>query len=77
MRELSRVAFTTGAVIVAISHVTKNAVGKEIDRHLGSSDIVNAARSVLSATRENDDSDVITVKHLKSTLAKRGQTFLL
>jgi RecA-family ATPase len=75
MRELSRVAFTTGAVIVVISHMTKNAVGKEIDRHLGSSDIVNAARSVLSVTRENDGSDIITVKHLKSTLAKRGKPF--
>lgn len=75
MRELSRVAFTTGSAIVVVCHLTKNAFGKEIDRHLGSSDIINAARSVLSATRENDDSDVVTVKHLKSTLAKRAEPF--
>jgi RecA-family ATPase len=73
MRELSRVAFTTGAALVVICNMTKNAGGKEIDRHLGSSDIVNAARSVLSVTRENDDEDIITVKHLKSTLAKRAK----
>ena len=75
MRELSRVAFTTGAAIVVVCHMTKNANGKEIDRHLGSSDIVNAARSVLSVTRENDDEDIVTVKHLKSTLARRAKPF--
>jgi len=75
MRALSRVAFATGSVIVVVCHLTKNATGKEIDRHLGSSDIMNAARSVLSATRENEDSDVVVVKHLKSTLAKRAKPF--
>ena len=75
MRDLSRVAFTTGAAVIVVCHLTKNAFGKEIDRHLGSSDIINAARSVLSATRESDDSDFVTVKHLKSTLAKRAQPF--
>jgi len=58
-----------------VYHLVKNASGKEIDRHLGSSDIINAARSVLSATRDNDGSDVVTVKHLKSTLAKRARPF--
>ena len=72
LRELSRVAATTGAAIVAVCHLTKSTYGKEIDRHLGSSDIINAARSVLSATRVNEDSDVVIVKHLKSTLAKRA-----
>jgi hypothetical protein len=75
MRGLSRAAFTTGSAIVVVCHLTKNAFGKEIDRHLGSSDIMNAARSVLSATRENDDGDVVIVKHLKSTLAKRAKPF--
>ena len=75
MRSLSRAAFVTNSVIVVVCHLVKNASGKEIDRHLGSSDIVNAARSVLSATRENDDSDFVTVKHLKSTLAKRAKPF--
>jgi len=75
MRELSRVAFTTDSVLVVVCHLTKNASGKEIDRHLGSSDIVNAARSVLSVTRENEDSDIVTVKHLKSTLARRAAPF--
>ena len=75
MRELSRVAFTTNTAIVVVCHLTKNSVGKEIDRHLGSSDIINAARSVISATRENDEDDIVTVKHLKSTLAKRAKPF--
>ena len=75
MRGLSRVAFATNSAIVVVCHLTKNAFGKEIDRHLGSSDIINAARSVISATRENDDSDVVIVKHLKSTLAKRAKPF--
>ena len=75
MRALSRAAFNTGAAIVVVCHLVKNASGKEIDRHLGSSDIINAARSVLSATRDSDDSDVVTVKHLKSTLAKRARPF--
>ena len=75
MRALSRAAFTTGATIVVVCHLTKNASGKEIDRHLGSSDIVNATRSVISATQDKDDSDVVVVKHLKSTLAKRARPF--
>ena len=75
MRALSRAVFNTEAVIIVVCHLVKNASGKEIDRHLGSSDIINAARSVLSATRDNDDSDVVTVKHLKSTLAKRARPF--
>ena len=75
MRALSRAAFTTGAVIVVVCHLVKNASGKEIDRHLGSSDIINAARSVLSVTRNSDDCDIVTVKHLKSTLAKRARPF--
>jgi len=75
MRDLSRVAFNTGVAIVVISHVTKNPSGSEINRHLGSSDIINAARSVLSVTREDDERDVMTVKHLKSTLAKRASPF--
>lgn len=75
MRDLSRVAFNTGVAIAIVSHVTKNPTGSEINRHLGSSDIINAARSVLSVTREDADIDVMTVKHLKSTLAKRAQTF--
>ncbi|MCL2509224.1 MAG: AAA family ATPase [Oscillospiraceae bacterium] len=75
MRALSRIAFSTGSAIVVVCHLTKNAAGKEIDRHLGSSDIMNAARSVLSATRENEDCDVVIVKHLKSTLAKRAKPF--
>jgi len=75
MRGLSRVAFATGSAIVVVCHLTKTAYGKEIDRHLGSSDIMNAARSVLSVTRENEDSDVVIVKHLKSTLARRAKPF--
>jgi len=75
MRALSRAAFNTGAAIVVVCHLVKNASGKEIDRHLGSSDIINAARSVLSATRDSGDSDIVTVKHLKSTLAKRARPF--
>jgi len=75
IRALSRAACNTGAVIVVVCHLTKNATGKEIDRHLGSSDIVNAARSVLSATRDSDDSDVVIVKQLKCTLAKRARPF--
>jgi RecA-family ATPase len=75
MRELSRTAFSTDSAIIIICHLTKNASGKEIDRHLGSSDIINAARSVLSVTQDNANSDVVTVKHLKSTLAKRARPF--
>ena len=75
MRELSAVAARTNTVIVVVSHVAKNSYNKEIDRHLGSSDIVNAARSVLSITRVNEDEDIIMVKHLKSTLAKRAAPF--
>jgi RecA-family ATPase len=75
MRGLSRVAFTTNSAIVIVCHMSKSSSGKEIDRHLGSSDIINAARSVISATRENDNSEIITVKHLKSTLAKRANPF--
>ena len=75
MRKLSQVACATNSVFVIVCHLTKNANGKEIDRHLGSSDIVNAARSVISVTRENDDSDVVTVKQLKCTLERRARPF--
>ena len=75
MRELSRVAAATDSVIVVICHLSKNSSAKEIDRHLGSSDIINAARSVLSVTREDEEIDIMTVKHLKSTLTKRAAPF--
>jgi len=75
MRTLSRVASATDSVIVVVCHLTKNATGKEIDRHLGSSDIINAARSVISVTRDRDDSDIVIVKHLKCTLEKRARPF--
>jgi len=75
MRELSRVAAQTDSTIVCIVHLTKNASGKEIDRHLGSSDISNAARSVLYVSRDNEDSDISKVKQLKCSLSKRGEPF--
>jgi hypothetical protein len=75
LRGLSRVAFTTNSAIVIVTHMAKNPTGKEIDRHLGSSDIINAARSVLSVTRQNEDCETVTVKHLKSTLTKRANPF--
>jgi hypothetical protein len=75
IRDLSKVAHDTGTAIVIVCHLTKNVLGKEINWHLGSSDIMNAARSVLSATRLNDDEDVVVVKHLKSTLSKKAKPF--
>ena len=75
MRELSGVATDTNSILCLVNHVSKNSSNKEIDRGLGSSDIVNASRSVLSVSRVEEDGDIMVVRHLKASLTERGQPF--
>lgn len=52
---LSNVAKQTGAAIVLVGHLNKNEHSKDIHRGLGSVDLSNAARSIVTVYTEKDD----------------------
>lgn len=52
---LSNVAKETGAAIVLVGHLNKNESSKDIHRGLGSVDIANAARSIITVFADKDD----------------------
>lgn len=83
---LSNVAKETGAAIVLVGHLNKNEHSKDIHRGLGSVDLSNAARSIVTvftekgdnfnrymrATKSNfDEGDTKTVIHIKMDAEKK------
>ena len=55
--------------------MTKKENQRDLYRGLGSIDLVAAARSVLQVYRVDDDSTARYVKHIKSSLAPKGEDF--
>jgi hypothetical protein len=71
MKHLTAVADRTGCAIVIIGHLNRSGK-KAIYRGLGSSDIFNAARSVLTVGKIGGEKDISVMAHTKCNLAPLG-----
>ena len=72
MTRLGEIAEKHNCALLMVAHLNKNEGSKALYRTLGSVDIVAHARSVLQITCE-EDSDIRTITHVKSSLAKKGE----
>lgn len=70
---LAALAEKWNAAVVAIRHLTKGGSQKAIYRGLGSVDFTAAARSVLMAGADQEDSSNKGIVHIKSNLAPTGE----
>ena len=58
--------------VVIVRHITKGAAGRAIYRGIGSIDFTAAARSVLLAGADPEESQTCALVHIKSNLAAKG-----
>jgi len=72
MQRLSIWASTYNCAILLIGHMTKKENSKDLYRGLGSIDLVASARSVLQVYRVEGSDTARYVKHIKSSLAPKG-----
>lgn len=73
---LQAVAEEQGCAIVLLAHMAKAKEGKSnVLRALGSVDIPGAARSVLQIGRNPSDNEQCVVAHVKSSNARKGDSF--
>lgn len=73
---LAEVAKENNCAIVLLAHMAKAKEGKSsVLRALGSVDIPGAARSVLHIGRDPADNEKCVVAHVKSSNAKKGESF--
>ena len=75
LKKLSMWAAAYDCAIVLIGHLNKKQGSKDIYRGLGSIDLVAAARSVLQIDVDQDYPEYRIVRHIKSSLAPKGQSF--
>ena len=75
LRKLSLWAAAYDCAIVLIGHLNKKIGSKDLYRSLGSIDLVAAARSVLQIDVDQDYPEYRVVRHIKSSLAPKGQSF--
>lgn len=75
LRQLGIWASAYDCAIILIGHLNKKQGTKDIYRGLGSIDLVAAARSVLQVDR-SEDSEIRTLRHIKSSLAPKGRDLL-
>lgn len=73
---LAQVAHENECAIVLLAHMAKAKEGKSnVLRALGSVDIPGAARSVLQIGRNPSDNEQCVVAHVKSSNARKGESF--
>ena len=72
LHQLSLWASLYDCAIVLIGHLNKKQGSKDLYRSLGSIDLIAAARSVMQIDRCDEEPDVLVLKHIKSSLALRG-----
>lgn len=75
LKKLAMWAAAYDCAIVLIGHLNKKQGSKDIYRGLGSIDLVAAARSVLQIDVDEDCPQYRIVRHIKSSLAPKGQSF--
>lgn len=73
MQKLSIWASTYKCAIVLVGHMTKKENAKDLYRGMGSIDLVASARSVLQVYHDEEKPNIRYVKHVKSSLAPRGE----
>ncbi len=73
LRQLAIWASLYDCAIVLIGHLNKKESSKDLYRSLGSIDIIAAARSVLQISASDEDSGVMVMHHVKSSLAPKGR----
>lgn len=72
MQKLNIWASTYNCAIVLVGHMTKRESAKDLYRGMGSIDLVASARSVLQVNHDEENPNLRYVKHVKSSLAPRG-----
>lgn len=73
LRKLGIWASLYDCAIVLIGHLNKRQNAKELYRGLGSIDIIAAARSVIQVCKDEENPDIRTMSHVKSSLAPIGK----
>ncbi len=73
LRSLSQWASMYQCAIVLIGHLNKRQGAKDLYRTLGSIDLAAAARSIIHLEASEDDPDVIIMRHVKCSIAPRGE----
>lgn len=72
LNKLSRISAKYNCAIVIVSHMNKSISGKNLYRSIGSIDIAAISRSVLMLIRDDNDTSLRHIIHVKSSLAKEG-----
>lgn len=72
LRKLSNWATLYDCAIILIGHLNKSQGSKDLYRSLGSIDLVATARSVMEVDLNNEMPGLRCVRHIKSSLAERG-----
>ncbi len=72
LRQLGIWAAAYDCAIILIGHLNKKQGTKDLYRGLGSIDLIAAARSVLQVDK-SEDSEMRTLRHIKSSLAPKGR----
>ncbi len=75
MAGLATLAEKYRCAVLLIGHMNKSRGSKSLYRSLGSIDIVAAARSVVEVGRLEGWEDIRVVRHIKSSLAPKGEDF--
>ncbi len=73
LRRLAIWASLYDCAIVLIGHLNKKESTKDLYRSLGSIDLIAAARSVLQISVSDEDTGVMVMHHVKSSLAPKGR----
>ena len=73
LRQSAVWASSYDCAIVLIGHLNKKVSTKELYRSLGSIDLIAAARSVIQIAPSDVDTEVVTLRHIKSSLAPKGR----
>jgi 5S rRNA maturation endonuclease (ribonuclease M5)/archaellum biogenesis ATPase FlaH len=75
MLSLSNLSENYNCAFLILRHLNKKSEVQDEYRGSGSIDISGAVRSILQATKDKNDSDLIKVKHVKCNIAKKGEPF--
>ncbi len=73
LRQLAIWASLYDCAVVLIGHLNKKESSKDLYRSLGSIDLIAAARSVLQLSVSDEDTGVMVMHHVKSSLAPKGR----